>query len=126
MQKIGKQIILMVLLLVFGAVLYGCSEESVFDGSKTGDDNHFDIDFEMLNTTYSHELDMKAGESIDVSITRKSGNISITIAKEKDDPIYRGSDLETADFNVGIKEDGKYTLSVTGDNAKGHVVFLRH
>ena len=125
MKKAMHRTIFMIIVLILGTVLSGCREDSVFDGSKTGDDDHYDIDFEMLNTTYSHELDMKAGESIDVSVTSRSGKISIMIAKEKEEPIYRGSDMESSNFNVGIKEGGRYTVSVTGEKAKGHVVFLR-
>ncbi len=126
MQKITKYILLCITVVMTCAVLAGCYKEAEFSGSKTGDDDRFDIDFEVLNRSYSHEFDMKAGESIDVSITRKSGNISIEIKKEDADPIYRGNDLDTANFNVKVKEDGIYKVTVKGEKAKGHVVFERH
>ena len=54
--------------IVLGILLCACSGKAKFDGSKTGDSSRFDIDFEMLNTSYSHDLSMKAGEEIEVSL----------------------------------------------------------
>ena len=124
MIKRGKTAIL-AMTVVLGILLCACSSKAKFDGSKTGDSSRFDIDFEMLNTSYSHDLDMKAGEDIEVSVTRTSGKISVRIQKGDEDPIYRGDNMESSNFKVGIKEDGKYTVTVTGEDAKGHVVFFR-
>ena len=110
------------LVLVF---LCSCGSDATFDGSKTGDENHFDIDFNMLNTSYTHELDMNEGESIDVHIEAESGEISLNIQKEGEEPIYRGNKLESGSFKVGVESAGKYTLTVTGKKAKGHVVLTR-
>ncbi|WP_050008113.1 hypothetical protein [Butyrivibrio sp. WCE2006] len=106
-------------------VLGACGKQATFNGSKTGDANHFDIDFETLNTSYSYDLEMKAGESIDVSVEKQAGDISITIQKGDEKPIYRGNNMESTDFKVGINEEGTYTLTVSGDNAKGHVVMTK-
>ena len=113
------------IVITLGMILCACSSGSTFSGSKSGDEDHFDIEFEVLNTSYSHDLDMKAGESIDVAVTCDEGKISVLIAKGDDEPAYRGNDMETSNFNVGIKDAGKYTLTVTGEDAKGHVVFTR-
>ena len=49
----------------------------------------------------------------------------MSIQKENETPIYRGNMLESADFKVGVESSGKYTLTVTGQKAKGHVVLTR-
>ena len=105
--------------------LCSCGSDATFDGSKTGDANHFDIEFNALNTSYTHELDMNEGESIDVQIEAESGDISLSIQKENEEPIYRGNKVESANFKVGVESAGKYTLTVTGKKAKGHVVLTR-
>ena len=121
-----RWIVLVIMLILPGTVLSGCRGNSYFDGSKSGDSDHFDIDFNMLNRSYSHTFEMKAGEDIEVTVAREEGKISIDIQKDDDDPIYRGNDLDTSNFRVTVKEDGTYKVQVTGDNARGHVVFLRH
>ena len=120
----GRVSVFLAALLVV-VFLCSCDSDATFDGSKTGNENHFDIEFNMLNTSYTHELEMKEGESIDVHIEVQSGNISLSIQKENETPIYRGNKLESADFKVGVESSGKYTLTVTGQKAKGHVVLTR-
>ncbi|WP_026527150.1 hypothetical protein [Butyrivibrio sp. VCD2006] len=112
-------------IMLAGIMLCACGKASTFDGSKTGDADQFNLDFETLNTEYSHELEMKEGEKIDVSVERLKGKIAITIQKGDEEPAYRGSDVETSDFQVGIGEEGTYTLTVSGKDAKGHVYLKR-
>ena len=125
-MKIKKKFLWIVsMVFITSAMLCACGKPVTFDGSKTGDANHFDIEFEILNSSYSHNLEMKAGESIDVSVEKKAGNISVTIQKGDSDPVYRGSEMGTTNFQVGISEAGTYTLTVSGEKAKGHVVITR-
>ena len=108
-------------------ILSACtsSQNKLFNGSKTGDEDHYDISFDILNTTYTHGLTMKQGESILVHIEKQSGDIKVMIQKEQDVPIYEGNGDVATDFSVNILEDGVYTVGVTGNNAKGHVTFSR-
>lgn len=118
-------LILSAVLMVF--MLCGCkgSQKATFDGSKTGDENHYDISFKMLNTTYTHKLEMKAGESILVHIEKESGDIKVMIQKEGETPVYEGNGDAATDFSVKVSEDGTYTVSVTGKEARGHVTFTK-
>ncbi len=116
---------LIICIFAVNLLICACGVTVRFSGSKTGDADHFDMDFEMLNETYSHELDMKEGESLDVSVERISGEISIIIQKENEKPVYRGTDMDTCNFQVQVEKVGTYTLSVTGKEAQGHVVFTR-
>ena len=115
----------MAVMLLLGLCACGTNDNATFNGSKTGDAEHFDIDFEILNDTYTHNLVLKDGDSIAISIEKESGVISLLVQKESGDAVYRGDDVETGSFEVVISEDGTYTLSVTGEKAKGHVVFRR-
>lgn len=115
----------MAVMLLFGLCACGTNDNATFNGSKTGDAEHFDIDFEILNDTYTHNLILKEGDSIAISIEKESGVISLLVQRESGDAVYRGDDVETGSFEVVISEDGTYTLSVTGEKAKGHVIFTR-
>ena len=118
-------VLIAITVIVVSMVLSACTVGTTFSGSKTGDEDHFDIAFEMLNTSYSHELDMKEGEALDVTVEAESGNISLIIQKEDDEPVYRGSNLESTAFQVGIEQEGTYTLTVEGKRARGHVIISR-
>ena len=123
-----KRIIISVICIVISAMLAGCGGAAVFDGSKTGDADHFDVDFSILNSTCSHELEMKAGESLEVSVERKAGKISLLIQQGEDQPVYDGvltPSSKTDSFVVEIEKSGKYKISITGDEAEGHVVVKR-
>ena len=125
-MKLLRINVLVTVVIAAAVLLSACGGEPTFNGSKTADSDHFDIDFEILNTTYSHEMVMEAGEQIDVSVEQRSGNISLLIQKGDEQPVYRSADAQTASFSVVIQEAGTYTLSVTGKSAKGHVRFQRH
>lgn len=112
-------------LLIIMFVACDVSEDAIFSGSKTGNENHFEISFDFLNTTFTHELKMKQGEIILVHIEKESGDIKVMIQKDEETPIYEGNGEVATDFSVDILEDGTYTVSVTGKKAKGLVKFSR-
>ena len=122
-RKIILSGILFNMILVFNAC--GLYNKSVFVGNEIADTDFYDVDFEQMNSTYSHNIDMDAGESIKVKIIRKSGKISVQIYNEDDQPVYKGDDVTDAEFEIQINEKGTYQLSVSGKDAKGHVIFSR-
>lgn len=103
--------------------LFGYTETSAFDRIVYTD--FYDIAFEQMNSTHSHNIDMDAGESIKVKIISKSGKISVQIYNEDDQPVYRGDDVTDAEFEIQINEKGTYRLCVSGKDAKGRVIFSR-
>lgn len=126
-MKIKRYLFTIQAIIIMAVSLCACgtNDNAKFNGSKTGDAQHFDIDFDILNTTYTHELVMEEGESIEISIEKESGSISLLVQKESEDSVYQGDDVDTGEFEVIISEAGTYTLSVTGKKAKGHVVFTK-
>ena len=115
--------ILFNMILVFTAC--GLGNKATFVGEEIADTNFYDVDFEQMNSTHSHNIDMDAGESIKVKIIRKSGKISVQIYNEDDQPVYKGDDVTDAEFEILINEKGTYRLCVSGKDAKGHVIFSR-
>ena len=111
------------MILVFTAC--GLCNKATFIGDEISDTDFYDIAFEQMNSTHSHNIDMDAGESIKVKIISKSGKISVQIYNEDDQPVYRGDDVTDAEFEIQINEKGTYRLCVSGKEAKGHVIFSR-
>ena len=112
-------------MLIVSTLLCACAQGAAFDGSITEDEDHFDMTFEVLNTSYSHELEMKEGEALEVTVDIESGDLSLLIQKDDDKPIYQGNKIKSAKFQVGIDTEGTYTLTVIGKRARGYVIVNR-
>ena len=118
-----KKIILIVCTLVFLISLTACGTE--FDGSRTGNDSEFIMEYSVLNTTYEQYLTIEDGDTIIAKIVVDKGSLSIKIQKDGEEPIYESNEISTSnEFDVEIDESGTYTVEVTGKKAKGSVSFI--
>ncbi|SCJ12104.1 Uncharacterised protein [uncultured Ruminococcus sp.] len=118
-----KKIILIVCTLVFLISLTACGTE--FDGSRTGNDSEFIMEYSVLNTTDAQDLTIEAGDTISAKIVVDKGSLSIKIQKDGEEPIYESNEISTSnEFDVEIDESGTYTVEVTGKKAKGSVSFI--
>jgi hypothetical protein len=113
-----RKIVMSVLLFVL--ILTACSS-SDFDGSRIGNEHQFMMEYKVLNTTDVQLLEVKQGESVSFEIVSTAGKLDIVLQKDRDEPVYQGSDIPTGSFQVKIAESGTYTCSVTGKKAKGSV-----
>ena len=123
--EIKRYVLTTVTVLIVSTLLCACAQGATFNGNMTRDKDHFDMTFEILNTSYSHELEMKEGEALEVTVDVESGDLSLLIQKDDDKPIYQGNRIESAKFQVGIEAEGTYTLTVIGKRARGHVIVNR-
>ena len=123
--EIKRYVLTTVAVLIVSKLLCACAQGAAFNGNMTRDKDHFDMTFEILNTSYSHELEMKEGEALEVTVDVESGDLSLLIQKDDDKPIYQGNRIESAKFQVGIESEGTYTLTVIGKRARGHVIVNR-
>ncbi|WP_029319641.1 hypothetical protein [Butyrivibrio sp. AE3004] len=123
--EIKRYVLTTVAVLIVSKLLCACAQGAAFNGNMTRDKDHFDMTFEILNTSYSHELEMKEGEALEVTVDVESGDLSLLIQKDDDKPIYQGNRIESAKFQVGIEAEGTYTLTVIGKRARGHVIVNR-
>ena len=106
-------------------ILTACREPE-FDGSRTGNDSRLIMDYTLFNMTDSQDLVMKAGETIHAELVVKSGTLSVQIQTENGEVVYEDSDIKTSgSFNVAVKENGIYTVTVTGKMAEGSVSFQK-
>lgn len=118
-----KKIILIVCTLVFLISLTACGTK--FDGSRTGNDSEFIMEYSVLNTTDAQDLTIEAGDTISAKIVVDKGSLSIKIQKDGEKPIYESNGISASnEFDVEIDESGTYTVEVTGKKAKGSVSFI--
>ncbi|MEZ3436208.1 MAG: hypothetical protein K1W34_16600 [Lachnospiraceae bacterium] len=96
-----------------------------FDGSRTGNHNEFMMDYKVFNKTDSQDLIVEKGDTIHAEIIVEGGSLSFRILMRDEVPVYEGEDVTFSDeFDIDIEESGTYTVSVTGEKAKGSVSFI--
>lgn len=117
-----KKFLLIVCTLALIVSLTGC--DSKFDGIRTGNNSEFIMEYSVLNKTDTQDLIAKSGDTIGGKIIVNKGSLSIKIQKDEEEPIYESNGIsESTEFDVEIDESGTYTVSVTGEKAKGSVSF---
>ena len=82
-----KKISCLFISIIFIIFLTGCSPD--FNGSRTGNDSQFIMEYTAFNTTDSQDLYVEAGDKISANIVVDDGNLSIKIQKGKEKPIYK-------------------------------------
>ena len=99
------------IMTIFSAMLLiislsACSPD--FNGSRTGNDNQLIMEYTAFNTTDSQDV-----------------HLSYKIQKNDDEPIAESESIFfSEEFDVEVKESGTYTVTVTGEKAKGNVKFV--
>lgn len=117
-----KKFLLIVCTLALMVSSTGC--DTKFDGSRTGNDSEFIMEYSVLNKTDTQDLIAKSGDTIGGKIIVNKGSLSIKIQKDEEEPIYESNGIsESTEFDVEIDESGTYTVSVTGEKTKGNVSF---
>lgn len=103
--------------------LSACSSD--FDGSRTGNDTQLIMEYTEFNTTDSQDLVVEAGDIIHAEIVVEDGHLSYKIQKDDDEPIAESEDIFfSVEYDFDVEESGTYTVTVTGENAKGSVKFV--
>ena len=98
---------------------------SDFDGSRTGNDTQLIMEYTAFNTTDSQDLVVEAGDIIHTEIVIEDGQLSYKIQKNDDEPIAESEGIFfSVDYDVEVEESGTYTVTVTGENAKGSLKFV--
>lgn len=90
--------------------------------SRVGE-NLYSLELELLNDTLAETFPLLEGDAVEVSLTRLSGELTISIGQENREPVYEGRNPPLGSFRVTIPEDGDYIFSVGGKNAAGSVSF---
>ena len=111
------------ILLAICLLLSGCGEKSTFDGSRTSDETGFRMEYRILDKEESVEMKLTEGDQIQVHISHIAGNVDLIFGQNGEEPIYKGTGQENADFILTIPKSGSYQISVTGHRAKGEISF---
>lgn len=112
-------------IFIFSFLLGACGK-SVFDGSRTGNDSQFMMEYQIFHTTDSQDLLLEPGDMIRTEIVAESGKLSVKIQKASDKPVYENDNITASgNFDVEIQEGGTYMVSVTGEKAKGSISFIK-
>ena len=115
-----KKVITIFSVIFLITLLTACSPD--FNGSRTGNDNQLIMEYTAFNTTDSQDLVVEAGDTIHVGIVIEDGHLSYKIQKNDDEPIAESESIFfSEEFDVEVKESGTYTVTVTGEKAKGSV-----
>ena len=135
MRHKGMTFCKLLVLLVLTLLLTGCAQQpqAPFDGVIATSDVVFNLDFTALNTTYTSTLIVPEGKEIIAreefarglserleNIQCDGGRIDVTITPEDGEPIYTGKRLPTSSFSIVPKTPGKYTVTISGENASGY------
>ena len=123
MQKKTKTVIRICVLIVALAIGSVC-----FWGSwhrDRIDRDEYLLDFSYMDENDSQTMYLESGDILKVTYEVKDGRINVTIGISEQDPIYRGSDVQTEDFELPIQEAGEYVISVNASKASGRLEFER-
>ena len=83
------------------------------------------MEYTAFNTTDSQDLVVKAGDTIHAELVIEDGLLSYKIQKNDDEPIAESKGIFfSVEFDVEVEESGTYTITVTGEKAKGSVKFV--
>lgn len=113
------------LAIIVASGLTACSNQDGFAGNIVADDTYYDMTYDWLNTTYTYDMYLEQGDSIEVFLEKERGKVSVLIQSEDEEAVYQGDDMEPSSFAVNIKKTGNYTVKITGQEAKGHISFSR-
>ena len=119
MKKITTFFSAMLLIISLSA----CSSD--FDGSRTGNDTQLIMEYTEFNTTDTQNLVVEAGNIIHAEIVVEDGHLSYKIQKDDEEPIAESEGIFfSVEYDFDVEESGTYTVTVTGENAKGSVKFV--
>ena len=120
MKKLG-----FALRLCLSLILLNACSNAAFNGSSTGNDTQFIMEYSILNTSDHREMSLKTGDVIDTTIVSDAGSVDILVENSAGESIYSETNVPTSEFEIVISQDDTYTFTVTGHRAKGSVSFVK-
>ena len=127
-KKIVLLATIVALIALAGILIFTRPPESRFDGERISNPGRYTLRFDRMNTVQSETMALAEGDALHVSWQIESGQIDISIGMEGKETLYQANDRaagDEADFWVEIPQTGAYTITLTAQDAKGQVEFLK-
>jgi len=103
----------------------GCTKEAIeFDGSRTSNEQQFILDFDILNISLTHIIELQKNDILDIEIIKDKGELYLSVTDFEGNSIYKGDDASSGKFSLEITQSESYTFKVTGREASGFVSFI--
>lgn len=112
---------IIVLTLIVLAAHFMHHKKATFNGSRVRGDSLYMIDFTILNGTQEHTMTFEKDDVIHCKWTIECGIVDIEIADSKGNKLYQGNKVTEAEFDLTVPRSGKYTVTVTGEDATGYI-----
>lgn len=117
-----RKVIMILSLIVLGITSFILwDNQKVFVGNIEKDSDAYILEFEKMNQTESHTLNLSKDDVLSVEYQIDQGQVDLTIGMEKEKAIYTGNEIDSGKFSVVVPEDGEYIISVKAKNAKGTI-----
>lgn len=81
-------------------------------------DDKWTMTYALFNSSKEENFYAESGDVFVIKTENSEGKIYLTIKMKNSDPVYEGS-IESGEFTVNITENGRYTVCVEGEKAKG-------
>ena len=114
-------IALVLTVLAGGAVLLFGFNQSGFTGSRVKNPDAYLLDIESMTGTDQHTLALNEGDVLRILFETERGSLQLEIKAPDGTAVYRGNGEDTTDFQVNIRENGVYTITVEARRAKGTI-----
>ncbi len=98
---------------------------SHLDGSREKNPDAYLLDFTSMKQDDFHTLHLETGEALHVEFGVERGNVDVQIGMDGEEPIYRGNEVDNANFELPISQSGDYVISIQARNAQGFLHFTK-
>ena len=120
-----KKVLIVIVNVMIIMFLIGCDSNSNIVINKTITNGYINFKFENLDRSIDGTLDLNSGDTIEAIIDIKNGNISIKIEGDNKEILYEGNDVPSSKMSFSAVRKGKYTFTLSGENAKGNISFKK-
>lgn len=82
-------------------------------------------DFEIMNGTDYHTLELEKGDILSIQFKTEKGSLNMKINAPDGTEIYSGDGRGVTDFTVNITKSGTHTVYVKANHASGKIYILK-
>lgn len=116
-----KRFFIVILVLMVATLLAACDKKVVFMGSSSSSNNQMEASYRYFTGTEEKKISMKKGETlaIDYQSEVEKGELTIKLYGPENHLLQSLSSNKAGNEKLGISQDGKYRIQVSGNKTKG-------